>query len=276
MLRRYVLTATPARALRRPGWTTVSGSQGALPPDLANAIESLADAGLASLRSSAVLGLLDSSSQAALQWLVAFAASEARFSKVESDALVDLSPAAYQLGLSEMLLDAAEAYLGGPCLYLGATLKRETADGQVYGSRSWHRDVEDERMLRILIYLSDVGPGGGPLEYVPAPISGEALTRTGYRSGYLADASMRRMVEPRSWTEVHGGVGDAVFFDGARILHRAQPPRVADRYSFTLGYTSRKPLELRLTARLSKDRHRRLAGDLSPRQAACLPPPLRL
>jgi hypothetical protein len=34
------------------------------------------------------------------------------------------------------------------------------------GSQNWHRDHEDRRLIKIFIYLNDVGKDGGPTEYI--------------------------------------------------------------------------------------------------------------
>lgn len=171
---------------------------------------------------------------------------------LEGDALLATHPQAYNLGLSPALLDFVECYLGQPCLYLGAVLKRETVDGRDTGARRWHLDIEDELMVRVLIYLTPVGPGAGPFEFIDASRSRAAKISSGYRSGFLPETAMRSITADSAWTQVFGAPGDAILFDGTRVFHRAQPPRDVDRYSLTLAYVSRWPLQLRLSARLSR------------------------
>lgn len=191
---------------------------------------------------------------------------------LESDAVAAAYPSAYRLGLAADVLDFAEAYLQQPCFYLGATIKREVADGVPVGARQWHLDVEDDRMLRILIYLSPVAAGSGPFEYVVAPRSAAARAASGYLSGYLRESRMRALVPADEWDVALGSAGDAVLFDGTRVFHRAQPPRDHDRYSITLAFVSRRPLQLRLTSRLSHRCREAVMRGLPPRIAACIPP----
>ena len=66
------------------------------------------------------------------------------------------------------MLDIAENYLGMPARYYGADVRREVADGRPpHDVRQWHRDVEDYRVLKILLWLDDVDADGGPFAYVP-------------------------------------------------------------------------------------------------------------
>lgn len=190
---------------------------------------------------------------------------------LDGEALFEAAPAAFRHGLSPPLLDLAEAYIGEPCLYLGATLKREPADGREVGPRQWHLDIEDHRMLRVLVYLSPVGPGGGPFEYLPVAESQSVRAGQGYRSGYLTEAAMAALGTRPAWTPVFGQSGDRVAFDGTRVFHRAQPPRTETRLSITYTYSSRRPLELRLSSRLTEAARQRLLAGLDERAAACAP-----
>jgi hypothetical protein len=67
-------------------------------------------------------------------------------------------------GLSDRLLDIAENYLCAPVGYDGINVFFTKADGKEAGTRRWHRDAEDRRMLKIALYLNDVDEDGGPLQ----------------------------------------------------------------------------------------------------------------
>jgi hypothetical protein len=192
---------------------------------------------------------------------------------LQSDEIFSARPQVYKFGLTESLVDIAEAYLGEPCFYLGGTLKRERADRRLIGARGWHRDIEDDRMLRLLIYLNDVGAGGGPFEYALPLGDARPPAEAGYSGGYL-DEQRASILAPRERRrEVLGAKGQAIFFDGIRIFHRAQPPSTQERLSLTFSYVTRQPRELRLTARLSRQAHAEVVRDLPRRIAACVPKP---
>jgi hypothetical protein len=186
--------------------------------------------------------------------------------------LLAVQPETYRIGFDPALLSIAEGYLGRPCLYIGAALKREAVDHRLVGNRRWHMDVEDERVLRALIYLSPVDRGCGPFEYVPESASRRAQADLGYRRGYLDDRRLAQQTRAEERRDVLGRPGDVVFFDGARLFHRAQPPQVAERLSLTLTYVSQWPIEWHRGARLTGSWRRRLARDLDERQRASLAP----
>lgn len=191
---------------------------------------------------------------------------------LESEDILPLMPELYHIGLEDAVLDVAENYLLEPCYYHGCCLKREKADAIAIGTRQWHIDVEDDRMLRLIVYLNDVGEGGGPLEYLDADRTAAARAALDYRSGYIGDRTMRGVVPDLYWTSVTGPAGTLVAFDGTRLFHRASTPTRSDRFSVTFTFTSRHPRQIWRPTRLRAESRRRLVADLPSRQAACIPP----
>ncbi|HXS07403.1 MAG TPA: hypothetical protein VN723_11480 [Rhizomicrobium sp.] len=183
-------------------------------------------------------------------------------------------PGTWRLGLSPRMLELAEAYLGLSCFYLGATVKR-AMPGLRAQPRQWHLDLEDERVFRVLIYLTPVDAHEGPFEFVPRLASQSVEMRAHYRSGQIADARMTKMVARSTRKVAYGEAGDGVLFDGAQVFHRNRQPLKGERYSITFAYCSRHPLALDPRRRLSHAASERVALTLSARQRDCLPPPRR-
>lgn len=190
---------------------------------------------------------------------------------LNSDEVFLEAPEVYRLGLDANLIALAEAYLVEPCFYLGAMLKREVCDTEVAGTRQWHTDVEDQSVLRIIVYLNDVGPGGGPFEYIRRQSTSDAKNASRYRSGYVSDAWMRARVPEPEWQSCFGNAGSAVLFDGASVFHRAQLPTTHDRLTLTLTYVTRRPLQIFRPTRLSRASRTRLISSLEPRQREVIP-----
>ena len=204
-----------------------------------------------------------------------------------NEAMLSAFPGVWRLGLSSRMLDMAEAYLGLSCFYLGATVKRampglraaassSEAVGQIKSPRQWHLDLEDERVFRVLIYLSPVDASEGPFEFVPRLASQSVEMQAHYRSGQIPDTRMKKIVARSTRKVAYGEAGDGVLFDGAQIFHRNRQPLKGERYSITFAYCSRHPLALDPRRRLSHAANERVALTLSARQRDCLPPPRRL
>lgn len=179
----------------------------------------------------------------------------------------DLSDAAlYVAGLHPTLLDIAEHHIGLPPLYLGVEAKVEFPTGVATGVRNWHRDLEDVRVLKVLIYLSDVGPEDGPLECLTRDAS-EDLRHRRVRLGIASEIDIG-LGARRLFT---GPAGTAILFDGAMLVHRVKPPTRNVRRSLIYSYTSNRPRQIFSGARPSRAIHAQLPALLSERQMRAIP-----
>ncbi|MGX5653835.1 hypothetical protein ACWKWC_03595 [Geodermatophilus nigrescens] len=180
-------------------------------------------------------------------------------------------PGVWQWGLQHELLDLVEAHLGLPVRYHGADLRREDATARTIGVRQWHRDQEDHRMFKVLVWLNDVDLDGGPFEYVSRRHTDRLVRSLRYVTGFVSDEAMRAQVPESQWRQATGPRWTAVVADTRAVFHRAMPPRREDRYSVTFSYTSRTPMTT-LPVPPATPRQRELAtSGLDDRQRACLP-----
>jgi hypothetical protein len=174
----------------------------------------------------------------------------------------------YLWGLDPRLLDLVETCLGLPPQYVGTDFKCERADSRRAGVRQWHRDHEDWRVVKVLIYLNEVTADGGPFEYVEGADSAQASQAMRYRSGYVPDADFDPIVPESQRRAVCAARHEVIVFDGAKVFHRARPPVSAPRYSVTFNYVSRAPLR-GFHGAINPHLKQRLAGRLTQRQKSC-------
>ncbi|MBX3212783.1 MAG: hypothetical protein KF850_12165 [Labilithrix sp.] len=181
-------------------------------------------------------------------------------------------PDAFWVGLDERLLSLVENYLGVPARYLGMDVKREMADAKESGIRLWHRDIEDHRMLKFIVYLSDVDDGAGPFEWVSRRDTDEVVDALRLVWGDVVTTKELDAVVPAARRRRAVGACDTVhFFDPARILHRASPPTSRDRYSVTYSYATRRPyVEYPHVTDFNRKFVARWASRLGPAQTAAL------
>lgn len=142
-------------------------------------------------------------------------------------------------GLEPAFLQIAERYIGAPLAYRGVTLRRDLADGQTVATRLWHIDGEDRRILKIIVYLTDVGEDGGPFEYVPkqkTPPDARWLL-----AGRISDEQMEKVVPRSSWVTCTGARGTAVIVDTGTVYHRGRLPK-DDRFTLFYAYNSKRPV----------------------------------
>ncbi|MGY1831498.1 hypothetical protein ACI8AA_13885 [Geodermatophilus sp. SYSU D01180] len=177
----------------------------------------------------------------------------------------------WQWGLSPELLDLVECHLGLPARYYGADLRREDATARAIGVRQWHRDQEDHRMFKILVWLNDVDLDGGPFEYVSRRHTDRLARELGYVTGFVTDDSLRERVPESEWRQATGPTWTAVVADTRAVFHRAMPPRARDRYSVTFSYTSRTPMTTLPVPPVTQRQRELATRGLDDRQRACLP-----
>jgi hypothetical protein len=110
-------------------------------------------------------------------------------------------------------------------------------------SQLWHYDREDNYILKIFVYLKDVGDGAGPFTYAPKThrkgvLSGkepEYFVEKGVRR--TTDEQMAAVVAPEKWIKGTGKKGTIIFAD-TRGFHKGGEARTDDRLMFTCMFTS--------------------------------------
>ncbi len=180
-------------------------------------------------------------------------------------------PLLWRWGLADELLDLAESYLGLPPIYYGAQIRCEVANGEVANVRQWHMDVEDDRMLKILVWLGDVDIAGGPFEYVPKSASAEAQKRLSYVSGFVPEGRFSAAVDPSDWRAATGPIWTAAVADTCAVFHRAKAPTGSDRYSVTFSYSTNSPRKIHPVEPFSDAQLATILADLTDRQLRALP-----
>ena len=94
-------------------------------------------------------------------------------------------------------------------------------------------------MIKIIVYLHDVGEEHGPFEYIPLPSNiGEWCNyyRVDYRlwkSGFLGidDREMMNVIPKKFWKSCPGKAGTVIFVDPRNVLHHGT---VLQHFLFTL------------------------------------------
>jgi hypothetical protein len=154
-------------------------------------------------------------------------------------------------GQETRLLNIVENYIGLPIAFQGVHLRRDFANPSPVTTEFWHQDLEDRRMLKAIIYLSDVEENDGPFEYIPksqvSPLLaqrihrriGKAYTRS--QALGITDTEMETLVPRSKWKRCTGPAGTVVLMDPKNIFHHGKSRR-KERASLFYVYTAAKPL----------------------------------
>jgi hypothetical protein len=194
---------------------------------------------------------------------------ETRFDRISASEML-ASADVFLHGLDDANLDIAESYIALPLSYAGCELKRERPEAPPVDVRMWHIDVEDHRMLKIIVYLSDVDEDCGPFTYLDLTVTDRVKRELRYLSGFVDDVTMAKIVPQSSWRTTLGPQLTSSWVDTCNVFHKAAQPRKHDRYSMTFSYTSSTPLQLFPEFRHTREQSRVLSHRLSARQRRVL------
>jgi hypothetical protein len=145
-------------------------------------------------------------------------------------------------GLNERILSVVEAYIGLPVAYQGLTVRRDSVGGPQSETRMWHRDNEDNRIVKIIVYLNDVNADGGPFEYIPCKKSPASWRIPVVSSSRVTDDEMERLVPNDHHRSCTGSRGTAVIVDTCRVFHKGAIASAQDRQTLFYCYNSQSPM----------------------------------
>ena len=129
-------------------------------------------------------------------------------------------------------------------------------------SQLWHYDVNDERILKLFVYLEDCGAQNGPFTFIPGDASRAVAAAVGH---YVTDEHIAGFVPRSRWRSVEGPAGTAFFIDTGRCYHfgsRCTLPRHVYIATYSSG------LKFMRRARMWGDLLGARARELSPLQRA--------
>ena len=181
-------------------------------------------------------------------------------------------PEIFLWGLEQRVLNIVENYLGLPAAYQGVFFRRDIANEVAIKSRLWHVDLEDKKVLKIIVYLNDVNEDGGPFQYIPQSLTSTVVQSLKYHPRrYITEEIMQQALSPSNWKSCTGLSGTVIFAGTAGIFHRGKIPVADDRFAVFFDYTSRQPIQpFYNTLSLPKENLLSLVNNLSEPQKNCV------
>lgn len=101
-------------------------------------------------------------------------------------------------------------------------------------SQLWHYDVNDDRIIKLFIYLEDCWSQHGPFTFIPAEPSQRVSGALGH---YVSDEDISKHVPGASWRAVEGPAGTAFLIDTGRCYHFGSRSE-STRYAYIATYSS--------------------------------------
>lgn len=160
--------------------------------------------------------------------------------KASSELLLQY-PSLFHWGSELKVLNLVENYLRLPVAYHGVYVRRDLANHVKKKTRLWHLDKEDRKMLKVIIYLSDVCEKTGPFQYISKDLTPWIFHKLRYNYSLIAEEAMKAIISSSHCKSCIGKSGTVIIIDPANIFHRGKIPIKSDRFSLFFDYTSRIP-----------------------------------
>lgn len=155
-------------------------------------------------------------------------------------------PSFYDWGNEPRLLNIIQNYIGLPVAYHGVHLRKDFENVDQFATLLWHRDIEDRRVLKIIVYLNDVEEKHGPFEYVPLSYTSKfqlnnyRIRRQIHKSAGMNDEKLNQIVPKSAWKSCPGAAGTVILADTRRLLHHGTL-RTEERSTLFFVYTANPP-----------------------------------
>lgn len=148
-------------------------------------------------------------------------------------------------GGEQRLQNIIENYIGLPIAYHGVHLRKDFANKGQFDTLLWHRDIEDRRVLKIIVYLNDVQEKHGPFEYVPLSLTSMYhpsfyQIKSKIKNSGINDETLNKIIPKSAWKSCTGAAGTVIFADTRRLLHHGTL-RTEERSTLFFVYTANPP-----------------------------------
>jgi hypothetical protein len=159
-------------------------------------------------------------------------------------------PEIFNWGGEQRIQNIIENYIGLPIAYHGVHLRKDFVNKSQFDTLLWHRDIEDRRILKIIIYLNDVEEQHGPFEYVPLSLT-SIYQPNFYRlipkikNSGINDETLSKIIPKSAWKSCTGAAGTVIFADTRRLLHHGTL-RTQERSTLFFAYTANPPKQPQL------------------------------
>lgn len=147
-----------------------------------------------------------------------------------------------QKGLSEQLGNIAAAYFNEAVLlrYADYWLSMPVPSTERNYSQNWHRDPEDQRILKVFVYLNDVTETNGAFEYVKGshltgPFNAVFPYDAEHPDNYPVEHELRSLIPADAFTVNEGKKGTVIICD-THGFHRGGYCKTGDRWLMTYMY----------------------------------------
>ena len=137
------------------------------------------------------------------------------------------------------LMGLAAEYIGQiPALH-GYSLnhvKKDAGITDLEGSQLYHRDVGCQRLLHLIVHVTDCYEGDGPFTFIDAEWSEHLKQSLGHQAGRVSDEDVDKFVDPNAINRVMGPAGLTTFVNPERCFHYGARNTSGERIQLVISY----------------------------------------
>ncbi|AKG23276.1 phytanoyl-CoA dioxygenase (PhyH) [Calothrix sp. 336/3] len=173
-------------------------------------------------------------------------------------------PEFYDWGREDRILSIIENYMSLPVAYHGVHLRKDFPNAEQFDTLLWHKDAEDRKLIKIMIYLDDVDLEHGPFECIPGSVTPlysrryhqiyQQLAKSGHLG--ITDAEVEAAIPKTLWKTCTGVKGTVIFVDTKKCLHHGCL-RTQERPTLHFVYTTNPPRRPELCTQYWDERYAR-------------------
>jgi hypothetical protein len=183
-------------------------------------------------------------------------------------------PEFFNWGIETRLQNIIENYIGLPIAFHGVHVRKDFPNEKQLETLLWHKDSEDRRMIKVIMYLNDVTEKHGPFEYIPLPANALEKVKNYqvdyelWRTNFLGinDEKMKKIIPKSAWKSCPGKAGTVIFADVRNILHHGTI-RTQERSTLFFTYTANAPKRPELCKQYHDDTFPKISPQHSLRHA---------
>ena len=166
---------------------------------------------------------------------------KAFFSQLFTTEDYDLDGPIMRFALEERLLNTIAQYVGSaPYLQSVELLYSRPVSGPPKASQLWHRDRQDNKIVKVFVYCLDVGSENGPFTFIPKSFGKNVPERLYH---YISDDTMQKYVDDSAIKVLEGPAGSTLLVDTYGCYHKGsncKEPRLAAILYFDTGFGFQK------------------------------------
>ncbi|MEI7440550.1 MAG: hypothetical protein WCK43_02835 [bacterium] len=132
--------------------------------------------------------------------------------------ILEKYPDIFQFALNPRLLSIAQHYIGAPSALIDIDFKIDIPGGNDTGSKVWHYDKMDYKILKIFVYFSEVTSSSPAFEYIPAKKCWNI------KLDYFKESTVYGLTDKQNIVRVEAPSESVLFIGVDRILHHLSIP----------------------------------------------------